>query len=260
MLDNTDDEGLIFGTNSRETDDHEDQQAKRLVDYMPRNTTYPLLITTRDKRVGLRLMNREGLINLPTLSEEDARTLLRAKVSQDANYSSPETSELLKALQYLPLAIAQAGAYISEEDITIKDYLRLLQTNIDAKDLIEQNYYDPARDRDIQNAIFPTWKVSFDQIRKRKPRSAEILSLMAVLDRQSIAKTLLQNDDERKVALDTALGTLKAFSLIKEEQKGEVYVMHRLVQLSTQLWLESRKTLSEWQEKAMDIIEQQFAP
>ena len=89
-------------------------------------------------------------------------------------------------------------------------------------------------------------------------RAAELLSLMSVLDRQGIPKTLLWNDDKRKIEFTTALSTLQAFSLIGIEKGGTNYKMHRLVQLSTQSWLELQDTKARWQVEALELLAERF--
>jgi hypothetical protein len=42
--------------------------------------------------------------------------------------------------------------------------------------------------------------------------------------------------------------------LIQEEKSQQTYEIHRLVQLSTQWWLEQEQSLTKWQEKALDIL------
>ena len=140
-------------------------------------------------------------------------------LQSDNDYSDQESMELTETLNYLPLAITQAAAYVSKRDVSLEQYLSLLSdTNID--EILEQNFYDHARDSEIQNSIFLTWKISFDQISRQNPRAAEILSLMAVLDRQSIADFLLRDTEETSVGFDNAIGPLKAFSLIAGDKKS----------------------------------------
>jgi hypothetical protein len=86
------------------------------------------------------------------------------------------------------------------------------------------------------------------------PRAAEILSLMCMLDKQSISRKLLQDEEESQIILDKAFATLKNFSLIYKEKSQQTYQIHRLVQLSTQWWLEQEKTLKKWQKKALDVL------
>ena len=100
-----------------------------------------------------------------------------------------------------------------------------------------------------------TWKLSFDQISKEKPRAAEILSLMAVLDRHGVPRMLVRKESETEVRFKTALGILQAFSLITiEKGKDAALTMHRLVQLSTQRWLSLRGDLEKWLVEALSIL------
>jgi tetratricopeptide (TPR) repeat protein len=159
----------------------------------------------------------------------------------------------------LPLAITQAAAFISENSITLAEYIETLQTSdSDMTDFLNENLYDPRRDRDASSSVIRTWKLSFEQIRKQKPRAAQLLSLMSVLDQHGVPKSLLYKEDERRTEFTTALGTLQAFSLIAAERGGETFVMHRLVQLSTQNWLELQNTKEIYQEEAIEILSRRF--
>lgn len=80
--------------------------------------------------------------------------------------------------------------------------------------------------------------MSFDLISKHKPRAAEMLSLMTVLDRQGIPENLLRQEKDRNIDFMTALGTLQAFALITAGVGGAGYEIHPLVQLATRNWLE----------------------
>lgn len=256
ILDNADDQGMFFEPVIRSQLDHSlQQQLGMLARYLPRSTQGATLITTRDRRVGERFAERDKPIVVLPLDIADATSMLRSRIPDHLDLSAAEVAELLERLQYLPLAIAQAASYISEEDVTLARYLELLRSeNANAKLLLEQDYYDPKRHSDIHNSVFRTWKISFDQIQRQTPRAAEILSLMSMLDRQSIPRRLLHDEEESPVLIDKALGTLKNFSLIQEEITHQTYGIHRLVQLSTHWWLEQQKTLKTWQERALDVL------
>lgn len=256
VLDNADDKEALFSVDAHASSrQSRGQESAVLVDYVPRSSNGSILVTTRDRRVGERLMNREKPIAVVPFEVADAKQLLRNKLPKNDERDEAASMELLENLNFLPLAITQAAAYISEEEVSLAHYLDLLRPgDVDAKDLLEQDYYDPGRDLEIQNSTFRTWQISFDQITKQKPRAAEILSLMAVLDGQAISDTLLRQEDERKVNFDTAIGTLKAFFLVTEEKNGAIFNIHRLVQLSTQKWLELQHVLVEWQEKALNAV------
>jgi tetratricopeptide (TPR) repeat protein len=256
VLDNADDQEIFFGSGGRSpAHDVLQQQLGRLVQYLPRSAHGSTLITTRDRRVGERFAEQDEPITVLPLEAEDAKSMLLSRLPDHRSWTAAELIELLESLQHLPLAIAQAASYINEEDVTVARYLELLRPgNADSKMLLEQDYYDSKRHADIHNSVFQTWRLSLDQIRQQVPRAVEILSLMCVLDRQSISRKLLQDEGESQVILDRALATLKNFSLIQEEKIQQTYEIHRLVQLSTQWWLEQEKTLKKWQERALDVL------
>jgi hypothetical protein len=51
-----------------------------------------------------------------------------------------------------------------------------------------------------------------------------------------------------------AIQKLKTFSLITEKIGAQLFSMHRLVQPSTQKWLEHKNELSKWQETALSVL------
>jgi tetratricopeptide (TPR) repeat protein len=256
VLDNADDQEMFFGSSGGSTSqDVLQQQLGPLTQYLPRSALGSTLITTRDRRVGERFAERDKPIFVLPLEAEEAKSMLLSRLPDHLGWTAAEVFELLESLQRLPLAITQAASYISEECVTVARYLELLRPgNADSKALLAQDYYDSRRHRDIHNSVFQTWKLSFDQIRKQVPRAAEVLSMMCVLDKQSISRKLLHDEGENQVVFDRALATLKNFSMIQEENSQQTYEIHRLVQLSTQWWLEERKTLAKWQERALEVL------
>ena len=98
----------------------------------------------------------------------------------------------------------------------------------------------------------------FDQIHIQKPQAAELISLLAELDRQGILKALLCGDDEGEIEIITALGALQAFSLVNKNREGEAFEMERLVQFSILKWLEMHNVKLIWQEKALRLLSANF--
>jgi tetratricopeptide (TPR) repeat protein len=83
---------------------------------------------------------------------------------------------------------------------------------------------------------------------------------MAVLDRQEIPKTLLQRDGELQAQFTGAIGMLRAFSLISIERGKTSFEIHRLVQISTRIWLKFQGEISKWQEEALKALAAEFPP
>ena len=231
-----------------------------LSDYLPRSSGGSTLITTRDERLGKRLAGIHASVVVSQMSPQEARYLLEKRQMDPSGSSNDDPSiRLLEALGYIPLAITQAAAFISENHISLTQYLEMFhKSDSDVQDLLNEDLGDRRRDAQGHNSIMRTWKMSFDLISKQKPRAAEMLSLMAVLDRQGITESLLRRKQDRSIDFTTALGTLRAFSLVSAGLEGTGYEIHRLVQLATQKWLEIQGKIGVWQEKALLVVAKMF--
>ena len=163
----------------------------------------------------------------------------------------------MEALGSLPLAISQAAAFMTENNLDAGEYLEAFGS--DAAEFLSEDLGDHRRHPDSENSILTTWNLSFEQIGYKQPRAAEILSLISVLDKNAIPKFLLIREDERSIDFTLALGTLQAFSLIMPEKDGK-FAFHRLVQLSMRRWLENEGTARQWQEKALLALAKHFQP
>lgn len=182
VLDNADDKDLLLGQNSNKLKENTKfhQSLGALAKYLPDNPLGKILITTRDRRIGDALVNKaaHSVITVTPLGPLDAKQLFRNKFPDSDSWDETQTLELLETLNFLPLAISQAAAYIGEQDIKLTYYLELLCAgDADTKDLLEEQYYDPGRDQELQNSILRTWSLSFEQIKGQKRRAADILSL-----------------------------------------------------------------------------------
>ncbi len=254
VLDNADDLDLFFTRPVAAAIDT--QYIPPLVDYLPRDSKGMMLITTRDERVAKRLAGIHASIVVNPMSPSEAQELLENwHIDPVGSSDDGQSTRLLEALGYIPLAITQAAAFINENQITLIKYLEMFRaSDSDLQDLLDEDLGDLRRDSQNQNSVIKTWKMSFDLISKQKPRAAEMLSLMAVLDRQGIPESLLRNACDRNIDVTMALGTLLAFSLIKAGGVGAGYEMHRLVQLATQKWLQIQGAIEKWREKALVVV------
>ena len=257
VLDNADDVDTFFAKPASDITDSE--RIMPFIEFLPQSSQGLMLITTRDKRVGGRLTGSQTVISVDPMSPLEAQDLLRTQLKRSDDCNDDQSRKLVNILEHIPLAITQAAAFISENNLALSEYLEILcNDDSDLQDLLSEDLGDLRRDPRSQNSVIKTWKISYDSISKQKPRAAEMLSLMAVLDRQGIPKSLLQNDVDRITDVVTALGILQAFSLIRAEDGGAGYVVHRLVQLATRKWLEMQGTKEKWQEKALLLLADMF--
>jgi tetratricopeptide (TPR) repeat protein len=257
ILDNTDDTDVFSSMPDKELE----ARSRPLSSYIPQTITGSVLLTTRDRRAASWLSTGyASAITVDLMTPEDAEQLLFTKIP-DGISSALERAELVCELDYLPLAITQAAAYISARvmRMTVPRYLTLYRNDeVSQSRLLDEESGDLRRDPGVPNSVIRTWQISFDQIKEKWPSAAKLLSLIAMLDRQGIPDFLLHASYPDDLDLEAALSPLEEFSLISIERGGTRFEIHRLVQLATRKWLERYQELERWQEIAVKVVSNAF--
>ncbi|KAK5651335.1 hypothetical protein OQA88_12568 [Cercophora sp. LCS_1] len=283
VVDNADDAELFTGPTS-------------LAQWIPECAHGSILTTTRNKEAGMNLMGNGRLIEVDKMGEDESRQLLQGKL-KGHNLDPEELATLSARLEHLPLALGQAAAFIQKTSISVNGYLRLLEESDDhLVKLLSEKVEMAGRDSDTPHALVQTWILSFEQIQQQDCFAGELLSLMSLFDRQAIPLEFLSSyDDNRdewqkpaskrqlirelgvrkgtsfilkkkhkkhqrprgKIEMAKSLGTLKAFSLITEDNSRS-YNMHRLVQLVTRKWLDQQHTMPQFADQALLIMSRKY--
>ncbi|PVH98334.1 TPR-like protein [Periconia macrospinosa] len=224
VLDNADDSDILFGTAG----------SHGIVDYLPESEEGMTVYTTRIMDVAVSLTRGDTA-----------------------------TKELLDELVYLPLAIAQAAAYLNRNRMTIAKYLHLLRnTEQGLVSLMSREFRDDTRYKGSDNAVAATWVVSFSQIQTEAPVAADLLAFMSCIEWKAIPRSLLPEvlSEEQ---MENAIGTLCGYSFLvrrknaesqeegeEEEKEGEEwYDMHRLVHLAIRVWIDQHGNEAEVTQK-----------
>ncbi|KAG8162876.1 hypothetical protein KVR01_007354 [Diaporthe batatas] len=255
VFDNADDVDMWTGDNTAS----DQTSSKRLLEYIPRSTTGRVIFTTRDRKVGVKLAH-QNIVEVRNMAESTAAQMLRNSLIRKELVDSQqaETKAILAWLTHLPLAIAQAAAYINETGIAISDYLSLVSCQEETViELLTEEFEDDARYSDSKNPVATTWLISFQMIQQRNPLAADYMYFMACIDHKDIPKLLLPPGASPKKEVD-AIGTLSAFSFITTRPEDAALDLHRLVHLTIRNWLRKEGTLAEWMHKAVTRLEEVF--
>ncbi|KAI4086952.1 MAG: hypothetical protein L6R37_008369 [Teloschistes peruensis] len=240
-----------------------DLAANERQDILPEPSNGSVLVTARSREAAFELVgNDEDILKIEPMSESYALALFRKKLECEDN--EEEVLELLQHLDYMPLAISQAAAYIRQRAPrkTISKYLNdFRRSEKDRASLLNHAVRDRRRDGRALNSILRTWQISFEYIQMDRPSAAGLLSLMSFFDRQGIPEELITSRyEENKSSLDFEedIEVLRSFSLIALGIETDVFEMHRLVQFAMRKWLEQRQELEEWKERYIDIMADAF--
>ena len=225
--------------------------------YLPQTGTGSILITSRDRGTAIGLTGTEKqVLRVGIISKDDTHKLLDKKLPDDLSDTTAK-QHLIAELDYIPLAITQASAYIAVQGpgMTVTKYLRLLRQ--DEKNLIHllsENEVDLRRDPGVPNSVIRSWHISFSQIKERKTAPADLLSRMCFLDRQGIPELLFCEDDEPSLGFEEAVGILVQFSFVTKEKEQKTLSIHRLVQLAIRTWIETYGEVERVQEEVLSLI------
>lgn len=214
VLDNADNVSFLVEPPhaARQTQDGSDsaQSGERCIDYLPQCSHGSMIVTSRSSAAALKIVDQKGLISVGPMDEGHAVTLIEKKL--EGRCHREEVLGLARAVDLIPLAMAQAAAYIRQRAprCTVQQYVEKLEKNDKSRlSLLNRHEEDLRRDREASNSIIQTWEISFEHIREIRPSAADLLCLMSFFDNQAIPEALLRerdNDTEDRSSGDTSDG------------------------------------------------------
>jgi tetratricopeptide (TPR) repeat protein len=192
-------------------------------------------------------------------------TILDSDVSIEAASITDQNTarEIVQAMDGLPLALEQAGAYIEETACGLQGYVRLYRAQ-GVHLLKEHGEFIP----DHPKPVATTWSLSFEKVEQANPAAAELLRLSAFLAPDAIPEALFAESATdlgptlEPVASDpsrfnVAIRELLKYSLVHLDPESRTLSMHRLVQevLKDQMDEETQRL---WAERAVRSLSRVF--
>jgi tetratricopeptide (TPR) repeat protein len=187
VIDNADDLRL-FGVNQGSASEH----STNLSSFIPKGPAGTVLWTSRDERISGTLVTTSRAIHVGRMTSEEAYALLETVRDNAAVDEKPEAEELLQELDWIPLAVAQAAAYMHSTRTSLKDYLARLRSTQERWETLKDSKFDRYRREGISNSILDTWEISIEYIRAENEMAYNILHVQAFLDNQDIPFELIQ--------------------------------------------------------------------
>lgn len=194
VLDNVDDADFLVERGAASEEGRGSANTRlSLFGYLPVSDHGTILITTRSESAALRLVERSDVVEVNPMDKETAIALLETKLGKRED----ETVglELVKTLEYMPLAITQAAAYINQRGrrCSVRQYVdKLRKSDRSKQSVLDVDAGDLRRDGEAQNAIILSWQISFEQIHQDRLSVAELVSLMSFCDGQAIPEALIR--------------------------------------------------------------------
>ncbi|MFB7560853.1 tetratricopeptide repeat protein [Streptomyces brevispora] len=167
-------------------------------------------------------------VALDVLSEMEAVDLFTCIASSMGPRDLQGAAELCSEFGYLPLAVEQAAAYLSQDPfITPIEYLSFLAQ------YPSNMYRQSAETAEEGRTIAQIWQVTMDKMTVKLPLAGHLLRALAWYAPEAIPSVVpaaLLDGYAEPPEVSAALGLLCAYSMIKPDTSTRTYSVHRLVQ------------------------------
>ncbi|KAF5667156.1 kinesin light chain [Fusarium heterosporum] len=277
ILDNADDLNLFYsvrnnksvsvaGVNERSTFAATDQRL--LAAYLPKCRNGNILITSRSLDVAERLTgSHKNIFQISIMDNDQGLQLFRNKLIGE--FDEAEAIELLRALDYIPLAITQTSAYINRRAPreSVRTYLDTFRQSDQKKSsLLNRDAGDLRRDDTVSNSVITTWQVTFEQIRREAPSASRLLSFMSFFNPHGIPEFVLRDYSAHSIQevdgdlddFENDLDVLRGYSLVSVTAAKDLCEMHAMVQVCTRTWISNSGNVEEWRKLFLQSMSRCF--
>ena len=262
ILDNADDL-QIFKTGHYEL---QSKQGPHLLQFVPRAQEVSVVWVSRDRDILGNIVDVSRSVDIGAMTFEESLRLFQNLSGRDEAQLSihkDELLQLLEKLKRLPLAIAQAAAYIRKTKVSVRQYLEFFsESESRQSNLLSQEFHDVSRS-DVPNSVMLTWRISMRQL-AAEGLCGDILNTIAFFDNQEIPFEMLKHSASPEYKADeimAAAGRLMDYSFLQAlkgaDEDLKAYEQHSLVSLAVRQALpasEARK----FSGKAMWIMQRLF--
>jgi tetratricopeptide (TPR) repeat protein/transcriptional regulator with XRE-family HTH domain len=223
ILDNADDPALVY-------------------DIVPKECPGHLLLTSRAQAFGTLAqpikVEKMGLAEGTLLLLRRSRLLASSTSLDLVGREELRIAEaIVMEMDFLPLALDQAGAYIEEVKCSLSAYLELYRMR--RKQLLHHRGHIPTN---YPRSVATTWSLSFQKVEQTHPAATDLLRLCAFLHPDAIPEELFVAGGLHLGArlgpavtdayqFNLILAALQSVSLITRSPATQTLSMHRLVQV-----------------------------
>jgi tetratricopeptide (TPR) repeat protein len=200
------------------------EDVSRIRAFLPEGPGHAL-ITTRHS--GFEAVGE--VLSLNVVSRSEAVALLRRRTTR---LEAGEAERVADRLGDLPLALAQAAAYLDETGMSATEYLSMVGSRT-------LEILDRGNPNDYREAVSTVWSPSIEQIARSDPAAEQLLRLFAWLAPEPTPLELFTNHPDLlpaplsyvasdKLRFNDAVAVLTEFALARRTEHG--LIVHRLVQ------------------------------
>ena len=260
------------------------EDPKLIKEYLPTNHQGHILITTRSQSlkgqaaiVQLKKMSPETgtlfLLKRASLIPIDASNLEQLKTDNNfdnkldgkLNTLIADAQKIVQAMDGLPLALEQAGAYIQESECYLADYLKAYQDVRNTATILDND----GEDANDHKSVYSTFKLNFDVVKEKSVAAAKLLEVCSFLDSELIPEEIftiagnflgdeLAKLQDNNYEFNNCLKILLNYSLIERDTNNKSLSIHRLVQTVIRELIKGKDQQNLWLERIVKALHKVF--
>lgn len=219
-----------------------------------------LVFTSRRRGVISDSHSQKQTFELSSLTSDEGTTLVATCLHPDilGIATTTEIERLLRKLDYLPLAITQAVAFMNKNKVLVSDYLKKISDDTLLSEHLSQNYITGNYISGISPPVYSTWKTSFEALQRDTPQAVTLLGYLSFLEAKSIPLDLIEALLSESGNVTATIMQLETYSLAEWNEDRPKINLHGLLQIATQRWLQETSKLSECRQIVLSVVSQSF--
>lgn len=217
---------------------------KMMMDCLPSGPLGAILATTCDRVSARELANNQtgDMLEVKAFTHEEGLAFVRTKLAPE-RISDPHVFELLKIIHSVPIALAQAVAYLVHcPETTATEYLISLASNTSKSTIAKSGFSIPSDGPPTTHSgILATTKVSLKHIQNKNSPCVFLSEIISMFNFQNIPVSLLRHFDEKANGFRDLLTD---FALINVPTDRTQVIMNPLIKSSIKDLAIDKNTLS----------------
>ncbi len=212
--------------------------------YIPQGSGHVLITSRSSNWEGI-----AGVKQIGVFTENEALTFLKKDLKINYDVYAMDIKELAMILGYMPLALAQASAYINKTNKKPSLYIEDFKKKI-------TYIFNKLKPANYPYAVATTWQISIDKLKETNPKSIEFLYQIAFLAPNKINLVWFTTEEEFSDFYFDVIEPLEIYSLVSRQ---DFFIsIHRLVQMVIRDSIAVESVKREQIEEVINIISKSY--
>lgn len=227
---------------------------------LPGCTTGQVLFTSRRNLATKNHAIQDYVFDLTKMTAFEGAALVHRTMEDSllATIDPPDMDRLLRKLDNLALAIAQAVAFMNKNATSLKLFLAKISNETLLAEQLAHNSISEDYISGMAPAVYSTIRLSFERMSAERLEAVRLLGHLSFLESRAIPGALVKLLIPRCALKDQLISELTSYSFVQWSEEKTSLSLKRLVQVAMQKWLQETGQYEELKASTLDFISNNF--